>query len=67
MAPEPDADCIEDLLQPEYRHVLIFRFLVTADDLFTNTRPAGEFGLSYAFGDSHLRDKGRDLVQSFDT
>src|SRR5713226_1652718 len=36
-----DADCVENLLQSEYRHGLIFRFLVAADHLLANAEPAG--------------------------
>ena len=53
-----DANCVKNLLQPGYRDGLIFRFLVTADDLFANAKPAGEFGLRYALRNPHLRDKG---------
>ena len=60
-----DADCVENLLKSGYRQGLVFRFFVTADDLFTNAEPAGEFSLRDALRDPHLRDKGRDLIQAF--
>jgi hypothetical protein len=37
-----------------------------ADDLFTDAEPARKFSLRHSLGNSHLRDKGRDLIQSFD-
>jgi len=40
-----DADSVKNLLKSRYRNSLVFRFLVTADDLFTNAEPAGKFGL----------------------
>ena len=61
-----DADCVENFLKSGYRHGLVFRFLVTADYLFTHTEPAGEFSLRDSLRNPHLHDKGRDLIQSFD-
>ena len=40
-----DADCVENFLETGYRHGLVFGLLVTADDLFANTQPAGKFSL----------------------
>src|ERR1700678_1602533 len=61
-----NADCVKNLLQSGYRHGLVFRFLVTADYLFTHTEPAGEFSLRDSLCNSHLCYEGRDLIQAFD-
>lgn len=62
-----DADCVENLLQSGYRNCLVFRLFVTANYLFTHTEPASEFSLRGSLCNPHLRDKGRDLIQAFDT
>ena len=61
-----DADGVENLLQSGYRHGLVFRLFIPADDLFTDAEPARKFSLRHTLGNSHLRDKGCDLIQSFD-
>jgi hypothetical protein len=58
-----DADCVENLLQPSYRHGLIIRFFVSADDLLADAEPARKISLRNALRNPYLRNKRRDLVQ----
>ena len=44
-----DADCVENFLETGYRHGLIFRLLVTADNLFAYTQPSGKLSLGDPF------------------
>jgi hypothetical protein len=49
-------------LSPGDHPSLVFRLFVPADDLFTDAEPTRKFSLRHSLGNSHLRDKGRDLI-----
>jgi hypothetical protein len=55
-----------NLLQPGDCHGLVLSLFVPANHLLADTDPSRKFRLRYSPGNSHLRDKWRDLIQSFD-